>query len=33
MAPCLGREATSLVGPQHSEVHEKERLGVKARET
>jgi hypothetical protein len=33
MSPRLGGKAPSLVRTQHSEVHEKERLGVKARET
>lgn len=33
MPPRLGSKAPALVRTQDSEVHEKERLGVKARET
>ena len=33
MTPRFGREAPPLVRTQDSEVHEKERLGVKATET
>ena len=33
VAPRLGREAAPLVRTQYAEVHEKETVGVKARET